>query len=140
MDTQTRHSLYWLPNALTVSRIISIPFIIWGVLSIAYSWGGFLSKAWVVGGLFVLAAITDFLDGYFARRWNLVSDFGRMIDPIADKLLVAGCLIAFCIVSNGHWTFLTPALLIIGRDILVSGVREHAACLLYTSPSPRDRG
>ena len=127
MNSKARHSLYWLPNALTVSRIISIPFIIWGLLSIAYSWGGFLSKAWVVGGLFVLAAITDFLDGYFARRWNIVSDFGRMIDPIADKLLVAGCLIAFCIISKGYWAFLAPALMIIGRDILVSGVREHAA-------------
>ena len=127
MDTQTRHSLYWLPNALTVSRIISIPFIIWGVLSIAYSWGGFLSKAWVVGGLFVLAAITDFLDGYFARRWNLVSDFGRMIDPIADKLLVAGCLIAFCVAVRGEWLIAVPAIAIIFRDILVSGSREHAA-------------
>ncbi len=122
-----KHSLYWLPNALTISRILSIPLIIWGVLSIVNGWGGILSKAWVLGGLFVLACLTDFLDGYFARKWNLVTGFGRMIDPIADKLLVAGCLIAFAIISNGQWVFLVPALLIIGRDILVSGVREHAA-------------
>ena len=77
--------------------------------------------------MFVLACLTDFLDGYYARKWDLVSGFGRMIDPIADKLLVAGCLIAFTIISNGQWMFLVPALLIIGRDILVSGVREHAA-------------
>jgi len=89
-----KHSLYWLPNALTISRILSIPLIIWGVLSIVNGWGGILSKAWVLGGLFVLACLTDFLDGYFARKWNLVTGFGRMIDPIADKLLVAGCLIA----------------------------------------------
>ena len=159
-DTGQRHSLYWLPNALTVSRILSIPLIIWGILSIVNGWGGILSKAWILGGLFVLACLTDFLDGYFARKWDLVSGFGRMIDPIADKLLVAGCLIAFAIISNGQWVFLVPALLIIGRDILVSGAREHAAlegkvmpptnlakwktacemlaCLLYTSPSPRD--
>jgi len=122
-----KHSLYWLPNALTISRILSIPLIIWGVLSIVNGWGGILSKAWVLGGLFVLACLTDFLDGYFARKWNLVTGFGRMIDPIADKLLVAGCLIAFAIISSGQWVFLVPALLIIGRDILVSGVREHAA-------------
>ena len=126
-DTGQRHSLYWLPNALTVSRILSIPLIIWGILSIVNGWGGILSKAWVLGGLFVLACLTDFLDGYFARKWDLVSGFGRMIDPIADKLLVAGCLIAFAIISNGQWVFLVPALLIIGRDILVSGAREHAA-------------
>ncbi len=127
MATAPRHRFYWLPNALTISRIFSIPLIIWGILSIANDWGGFLAKAWVLGGLFGLACLTDFLDGYFARRWNLVSGFGRMIDPIADKLLVAGCLIAFSIISNGQWFILTPALLIIGRDILVSGVREHAA-------------
>ena len=126
-DLSSLHSFYWLPNALTVSRIISIPLIIWGILSIVNGWGGILSKAWVLGGLFVLACLTDYLDGYFARKWNLVSDFGRMIDPIADKLLVAGCLIAFAIISNGQWLFLVPALLIIGRDILVSGAREHAA-------------
>jgi len=125
-DTE-RHSLYWLPNALTVSRILSIPLIVWGILSIANGSGGIMSKAWVLGGLFILACLTDFFDGYFARKWILASDFGRMIDPIADKLLVAGCLIAFAIISNGQWLFLVPALLIIGRDILVSGAREHAA-------------
>lgn len=126
-DDHIKHSLYWLPNALTVFRILSIPLIIWGILSIANGWGGILSKAWVLGGLFTLACLTDFLDGYYARKWDLVSSFGRMIDPIADKLLVAGCLIAFAIISNGQWFFLVPALLIIGRDILVSGAREHAA-------------
>jgi len=74
-----------------------------------------------------MATITDFLDGYFARKWNVMSDFGRMIDPIADKLLVAACLISFCIITNGNWVILVPALLVIGRDILVSGSREHAA-------------
>lgn len=126
-ENHIKHSLYWLPNALTVFRILSIPLIIWGVLSIANGWGGILSKAWVLGGFFTLACLTDFLDGYYARKWNLVTSFGRMIDPIADKLLVAGCLIAFSIISNGQWVFLVPALLIIGRDILVSGAREHAA-------------
>jgi len=74
-----------------------------------------------------LAGITDFLDGYLARKWKVTSDFGRMIDPIADKLLVAGCLIAIAIASGGVWLILVPAMAIIGRDILVSGAREHAA-------------
>jgi len=74
-----------------------------------------------------LACITDYFDGYWARKWNVTSDFGRMIDPIADKLLVAGSLIAICVAINGMWQFMVPALAIIGRDILVSGAREHAA-------------
>lgn len=122
-----RHSLYWLPNALTVARILSVPLFIAGILSLAFQWNLFFGRAWVLLGLFVLAASTDFLDGYLARKWNVVSGFGRMIDPIADKLLVAGCLIAFCIASLGNPWFLIPSLAIVFRDILVSGVREHAA-------------
>ena len=72
-------------------------------------------------------ALTDFLDGYLARKWKVTSDFGRMIDPIADKLFVAGCLIAICILYKGWHIYLIPALAIIGRDIFVSGLREHAA-------------
>jgi len=122
-----RHSLYWLPNALTVSRILSIPLIIYGILGLANGSTDLFAQGWIVGGLFILACLTDFFDGYFARRWNLVSGFGRMIDPIADKLLVAGCLIAFCIAEEGQWVFLIPAIAIIFRDILISGAREHAA-------------
>jgi CDP-diacylglycerol--glycerol-3-phosphate 3-phosphatidyltransferase len=122
-----RHTLYWLPNALTVARILSVPLFIAGILSLAFQWNLFLGKAWVLLGLFVLAALTDFLDGYLARKWKVVSGFGRMIDPIADKLLVAGCLIAFCIAALGNPLFLIPSLAIVFRDILVSGAREHAA-------------
>jgi len=121
------HPLSWLPNALTTIRMLSIPLLIYGILGIAYDWPGVLTRPSVVVGLFVLAAITDFFDGFLARRWNIASDYGRMIDPIADKLLVAACLISFCIISKGQWLILVPALLIIGRDILVSGAREHAA-------------
>ncbi len=122
-----RHPGWWVPNALTISRILSIPLIMIGILGLSNGTGSFLAKAWVLGGLFTLAAFTDFLDGFLARRWNLVTGFGRMIDPIADKLLVAGCLIAFSIATQGAWIFLVPALAIIARDILVSGAREHAA-------------
>ena len=128
MTAQTaRHALFWVPNALTLGRIASIPVLIAGVLLMGEGSLSGLGKPVFVIGLFVLAMITDFLDGFLARRWELVSDFGRMIDPIADKLLVAAVLIAFCIVTEGRWFLMVPAMAIIGRDILVSGAREHAA-------------
>lgn len=131
------HPLAWLPNALTAFRVLTIPAIIYGILGIAFDWPGLLSRPSVLISFFLLAAITDFLDGYLARKWNVTSDFGRMIDPIADKLLVAACLISFCIISKGLWLILVPALLIIGRDILVSGAREHAALSNIVMPPTR---
>ncbi len=126
-DTPTPHKFANLPNQLTIGRIMSIPFLVLGILTVGSKDPGFFGQPAIVITLFVLAALTDFLDGFLARRWGLVSDFGRMIDPIADKLLVAGCLIAIMIVTKGHIIFLVPAMAIIGRDILVSGAREHAA-------------
>lgn len=127
LDLSARHPLHWLPNALTVSRIVVIPIFIIGILSLEFDWGSPFGQMMVLGPLFILAALTDWLDGFLARRWSVVSGFGRMIDPIADKLLVAGCLIAFMIASRGEWLFLVPGIAIIFRDILVSGAREHAA-------------
>ena len=126
-DTAGATGPAWVPNALTIGRILSIPLLILSILTIHAAQGGFFGRWSVLIILFLLATITDFFDGFLARRWNVVSDFGRMIDPIADKLLVAGCLIAFAIVTGGHWLFMVPALAIIARDILVSGAREHAA-------------
>ena len=83
--------------------------------------------SWLALGLFVFCMLTDFLDGYFARKWNITSDFGRMLDPIADKLLVAASLIAICLITDGSFLVLIPVLAIISRDIFVSGIREHAA-------------
>ncbi|MEP1230466.1 MAG: CDP-diacylglycerol--glycerol-3-phosphate 3-phosphatidyltransferase [Litorimonas sp.] len=125
--TSPQHKFYWLPNALTIVRIALIPILIAGILSLHFGWNTQFGGAWVLAGVYIFAVATDFFDGFLARRWNVVSDFGRMIDPIADKLLVAGCLIAFMIASQGAWVFMVPALAIIGRDILVSGAREHAA-------------
>lgn len=117
-----------IPNILTIGRILCIPFLVAGIVLAgqeswyAPPWVGFAALI-----VFLLACITDYLDGYWARKWNVTSDFGRMIDPIADKLLVAACLIALCIGANGLWVVLVPSLAIIGRDILVSGAREFAA-------------
>lgn len=133
-EAETPHKYAKLPNQLTVTRIISIPFLVLGILTVGSTHPGFFGKPAIVLGLFGLAALTDFLDGYLARKWDLVSDFGRMIDPIADKLLVAACLIAIMIVTEGHMMFLIPGLAIIGRDILVSGAREHAALKARAMP------
>ena len=122
-----RHPLYWVPNALTVLRILSVPLFIAGILSLAFRWNLIFGKAWILLTLFILACLTDYFDGYLARKWKVVSGFGRMIDPIADKLLVAGCVIAFSIATLGSPWFLIPSLAIVFRDILVSGAREHAA-------------
>lgn len=134
LEGVTPHKMAKLPNILTISRIFSIPFLVWGILLLGNMESGIMGQAWFVLGLFILAAVTDFLDGFLARRWALVSDFGRMIDPIADKLLVAGCLIALLIANDGIWYILVPALAIIGRDILVSGAREHAALQTRVMP------
>ena len=122
-----RHSLWWVPNALTIGRILTVPILMAGILALGLQQESKLASIPVVGGLFIAATATDWLDGYLARKWKVVSGFGRMIDPIADKLLVAGCLIALCIVARGSWIFMVPAVAIIFRDILVSGAREHAA-------------
>ena len=127
LDPSARHPLFWVPNALTVGRILLIPVFVVGILSLEFGWGSPLGRLFVLGPLFALAAFTDWLDGFLARRWNVVTGFGRMIDPIADKLLVAGCLIAFMIAARGQWMFLVPGLAIVFRDVLVSGAREHAA-------------
>lgn len=123
----SRHKFYWLPNALTLGRIAFIPILMWGILALGGNIQSQLNAPVLVILLFLLCALTDFLDGYLARKWDLVSDFGRMLDPIADKLLVAGCLIAIMISFGAYWYVLIPSVAIIFRDIFISGTREHAA-------------
>ncbi len=123
-----------VPNILTIGRILCIPLLIIGIMKLGAGWqsnGTFLAG---VMGLYMLVCASDYWDGILARRWNVTSDFGRMIDPIADKLLIAGCLIAICIVVDGHWMILVPSLAIITRDFLVSGAREHAALKARVMP------
>ncbi|MBI3444327.1 MAG: CDP-diacylglycerol--glycerol-3-phosphate 3-phosphatidyltransferase [Magnetospirillum sp.] len=110
-----------LPNLLTLSRIVVIPLVV----GLFYVDGD--PARWAACVLFVAAAITDYFDGYLARTRNQVSNFGRFLDPIADKLLVASVLfmlVAFDRVS--HLSYL-PALVIVLREILVSGLREFLA-------------
>ncbi len=126
-STLTRHPGWWVPNALTISRICIIPILIAGIIAFANGTDSAFANGYLLFFLIFYAMASDFLDGFLARRWKLVSGFGRMIDPIADKLLVAGCLIAFCVAVQGDWLIVVPAIAIIFRDILVSGSREHAA-------------
>ncbi len=124
---KSRHKLYWIPNALTLGRIALIPLLMWMIIVVGGSSTSFANAPILLLLLFILCAATDFLDGYLARKWELVSAFGRMLDPIADKLLVAGCLIALNISFGAVWYVLVPSTAIIFRDIFISGTREHAA-------------
>jgi cardiolipin synthase len=110
-----------LPNILTLSRIAAIPLIVL-LVAIGGAWGDFLAAL-----LFTVAGITDYLDGRLAREMAQLSDFGRMLDPIADKLLIGATLMA--LVGFGHlpgWG-IYPAIVIMLREILVSGLREYLA-------------
>ncbi len=113
-----------LPNRLSILRIIMIPFFV-ACYFIPYAY-----MPIVAVGIFVLAAFTDFLDGYIARRYNLVSDLGKLLDPIADKLLITAAL--FVVVATnplGGWYGILLACcstIIIARELLISAVRQIA--------------
>lgn len=109
-----------LPNKLTLIRIGLVPFFVAALINSANS----LTLKIISLAIFLLANFTDILDGYIARSRNMITDFGKFVDPIADKLLIASGLI--CLVGLGNldaWI----AILIIGRDFIISGIRLVAA-------------
>ncbi len=110
-----------LPNVLTLSRIVAIPLVV-GLFFLPDPW-----NSWATLAVFVYAGVTDFLDGYLARAWNQQSAFGRMFDPIADKLLVAAVLLMLVGVERLAGIHVLPAAVILCREILVSGLREVLA-------------
>jgi len=123
-----------IPNILTVGRIAAIPVVVGCVYAQSPVVDGPLWLRWVGLAVFITAAVTDWLDGYYARIWDQQSAFGRMLDPIADKLLVASCLLI--LVADGTiqgWT-LWAAVVILCREILVSGLREYLAALRVSVP------
>jgi cardiolipin synthase len=120
-----------LPNLLTLSRIVVIPIII-GLFFIRGHWA-----AWTACGLFALAAITDYLDGYLARTWEQVSMIGKFLDPIADKLLVAAVLFMLVAVDKLNGIAVLPAVVILLREVLVSGLREFLAGIRVGMPVSR---
>jgi cardiolipin synthase len=110
-----------IPNVLTVSRILAIPVVLAFI-----AWGGSLGN-WLAFSAYTYACITDFFDGYLARAWHQQSAFGRFLDPIADKLLVAGVLFMLVGVESVSGVHILPAAIILCREILVSGLREFLA-------------
>lgn len=120
-----------LPNVLTVSRIVAIPLVC-GLMAANTDLTNWLALA-----LYVFACVTDFLDGYLARSWDQQSGFGRMLDPIADKLLVASLLLMLVGTDRLHGAAILPAGIILCREILVSGLREYLATLRVPLPVTR---
>jgi len=122
-----------LPNLLTYARIAAVPAVVACMYWQAILQGG-LWLRWVALTIFIAAAITDILDGYFARIWAQQSTFGRMLDPIADKLLVASCLLMLAADETIKGWSLWAAIVILCREILVSGLREYLAELRVSVP------
>ena len=109
-----------LPNKLTILRVLMIPFF---VVFMLWDITGAADK-WIAAALFIIASLTDMLDGKIARKYNLVTNFGKFMDPLADKLLVGAAMI--CLVEMGR----LPAwivIIIISREFIISGFRLIAS-------------
>jgi len=122
-----------LQNILTYARIAAIPVVV-GCVYAQSVMDGPLWLRWVAPAVFIAAGVTDVLDGYVARMWDQQSAFGRMLDPIADKLLVASCLLMLAADNSIHGWTLWAAIVILCREILVSGLREYLAALRVSVP------
>jgi len=125
-----------LPNILTYARIVAVPVVV-GILFYQNIFDGGLWLRWVALAIFISAGVTDILDGYFARMWGQQSSLGRMLDPIADKLLVASCLLMLAAEETIRGWTLLAAVIILCREILVSGLREFLAELRVGVPVTR---
>jgi len=121
-----------LPNSLTILRIFFVPLLVAALVQerVGFDIGGMhVTHDWLALAIFLVAAATDLLDGYLARRWRQVTTIGTLLDPIADKLLVSAALISLVQVR------VLPAymaILIVGREFAVSGLRSIAAAEGYT--------
>ena len=118
--------LYTIPNILTYIRILAVP-----LLAGCFYLEGDMAN-WLAVAIFTLAAITDFFDGYLARAWDQQSALGRMLDPIADKLLVSVVLLMLVYSGTISGWYVWAAIIILCREILVSGLREFLAELQVT--------
>jgi len=112
-----------LPNLITWLRIILIPLIV-GIFYVPDDWLSFSGRNTVACAVFVIAALSDWLDGYLARKLDQMSAFGAFLDPVADKLIVAGALIVLLQLGRVDAVI---ALIIIGREIAISALREWMA-------------
>ena len=146
--SSTQHPLYWLPNALTILRCFMGCFVAWAIISVAQYEIGLLDVVRTPGldagvreyhvasiashrafwgalafMIFGVAAITDWLDGFLARKWKAESAFGRLMDPISDKIVVGLPLIAIAAVSNWSLPITIPAFAIVFRDVSITLLR-----------------
>jgi cardiolipin synthase (CMP-forming) len=128
--------VFALPNLLTYGRIVAVPAVVACMYWQDILQGG-LWLRWVALAIYIAAGITDVLDGYFARSWGQQSTFGRMLDPIADKLLVSSCLLMLAADGTIRGWSLWAAIVILCREILVSGLREYLAELRVSVPVTR---
>jgi cardiolipin synthase (CMP-forming) len=120
--------IWWWPNVLTYGRIAAVPVLAGLIMN------GSNAGRWLALAIYIVAAVTDFFDGYLARIWQQQSALGRMLDPIADKVLVSVVLLALAAngeLSGGH---LWAAIIIITREVLVSGLREFLSELRVSVP------
>ena len=127
---------YSIPNLLTYGRILAVPLIV-----LCFFIEGRLQSSdfarWTALALFAIASITDFFDGYLARIWQQTSNIGKMLDPIADKLLVASVLLLVAADGTIAGWSIWAAIIILCREILVSGLREYLAALKVSVPVTR---
>lgn len=107
-----------IPNLLTLARILTLPLLLWMIYQNSSDWA-----LWAFA-LYVASAITDFFDGYLARKLNQTSAFGAFIDPIADKIFVLGVLLVLVDLATINGLWLIAVLIIVVRELLVSGLRE----------------
>lgn len=134
-----KFSKVWnVPNILTYGRIVAVPLVaclmLWTARSADVTGISIVSARWTAFAIYVLAAITDFFDGYLARAWQQQSSLGRMLDPIADKVLVSVVLLVLCeegTLVGGH---IWAAIIILSREVLVSGLREYLGELRVSVP------
>ena len=112
-----------IPNVLTVGRILAVPLVV-----ALFYW---TSNPWadpLAAFVFIMAAITDWIDGYLARRLGVTTPLGAFLDPVADKLMVATALVLL-VSKDPHWVIVISAMIIVGREITVSALREWMAQL-----------
>lgn len=131
--SQMASQTYNIPNLLTYARILAVPLIVLCFFVEGRLHGSDLAR-WSALGIYVVASITDFFDGYLARIWNQTSNIGRMLDPIADKLLVSSILLLLAAAGTIAGWSIWAAIIILCREILVSGLREYLAMLKVSVP------
>ncbi|MGO9434031.1 MAG: CDP-diacylglycerol--glycerol-3-phosphate 3-phosphatidyltransferase [Terracidiphilus sp.] len=120
-----------LPNSITMSRIVMIPLLLW-ILSPHFPWQGPYGQAEILASvLFVLASLTDGLDGYLARKRGQITTMGMLLDPLADKIMVTAALVAL-VAYNPAVVKVWIAVVIIGREFLISGLRSIASSEGFT--------